>query len=280
MNTIYFNDLSILLHFRERERERQLLLTVKAKHTSAPIGRAIFTRIWEDERQLQEVVNFKHACVPTGRAIFNWLCVSIRLLSYWTRHFQLNMRRRAELKMPSFLFVAPFSSDSTFITCDHHLDMRFVLILNYKHVRTAGFRVQGPVLAAPAAGYASASPPPLGRRCRRQRPGWRASAPPPCPPDRWRWLLALLPHSPDRWWWLLALLPHSPDRWWRLAPPPLRRLCRRCRSPGSSGRRCWGPCWLPLSQGDLPFDPSHLGPYCIRVGQAVQELPWVEVSFH
>ncbi len=144
----YGNEYNLLQWFkyfvtlqRERERERQLLLTVKAKHTSAPIGSAIFTRIWEDERQLQEVVNFKHACVPTGRAIFNWLCVSFRLLSYWTRHFQLNMRRRAELKMPSFLFVAPFSSDSTFITCDLNLDMRFVLILNYKHVRTAGFRV-------------------------------------------------------------------------------------------------------------------------------------------
>jgi hypothetical protein len=75
MNTIYFNDLSILLHFREKERERQLLLTVKAKHTSAPIGCAIFTRIWEDERQLQEVVT---------------------------------------LNMPAFLLVAPFSTDSVF----------------------------------------------------------------------------------------------------------------------------------------------------------------------
>jgi hypothetical protein len=35
------------------------------------IGRAIFSRIWEDERQLQEIVNFKQACVPIGRAIFN-----------------------------------------------------------------------------------------------------------------------------------------------------------------------------------------------------------------
>ncbi len=43
--------------------------------------------------------------------------------------------------MPSFLFVAPFSIDSTFITCDLNLDMRFVLILNYKHVRTAGLTV-------------------------------------------------------------------------------------------------------------------------------------------
>jgi hypothetical protein len=68
-STICFNDLSYFVHFRERE--RQLLLTVKAKHTSAHIGRAIFTRIWEDERHLQEVVNFKHDCVPTGRAIFN-----------------------------------------------------------------------------------------------------------------------------------------------------------------------------------------------------------------
>jgi hypothetical protein len=39
-----------------------------------------------------------------------------------------------------FLFVAPFSTDSVFITCDLNLDMRFVLILNYKHVRTAGLR--------------------------------------------------------------------------------------------------------------------------------------------
>jgi CRISPR/Cas system-associated exonuclease Cas4 (RecB family) len=44
--------------------------------------------------------------------------------------------------MPSFLFVAPFSIDSTFITCDLNLDLRFVLILNYKHVRTAGLTVQ------------------------------------------------------------------------------------------------------------------------------------------
>ena len=41
-----------------------------------------------------------------------------------------------------FLFVAPFSTDSVFITCDLNLDMRFVLILNYKHVRTAGLTVQ------------------------------------------------------------------------------------------------------------------------------------------
>jgi hypothetical protein len=44
--------------------------------------------------------------------------------------------------MPSFLFVAPFSIDSTFITRDLNLDMRFVLILNYKHVRTAGLTVR------------------------------------------------------------------------------------------------------------------------------------------
>jgi hypothetical protein len=43
--------------------------------------------------------------------------------------------------MPSFLLVAPFSIDSSFITCDLNLDLRFVLILNYKHGRTAGLRV-------------------------------------------------------------------------------------------------------------------------------------------
>ncbi len=52
------------------------------------------------------------------------------------------MRSRAKLNMPSFLFVAPFSIDSIFITCELNLDMRFVLILNYKHVRTAGLRVR------------------------------------------------------------------------------------------------------------------------------------------
>jgi hypothetical protein len=31
-----------------RERERQLQLTIKPKHTFAPIGRAIFSRIWKD----------------------------------------------------------------------------------------------------------------------------------------------------------------------------------------------------------------------------------------
>ena len=41
-----------------------------------------------------------------------------------------------------FLFVAPFSTDSIFITCDLNLDMRFVLILNYKHVRAAGLTVR------------------------------------------------------------------------------------------------------------------------------------------
>ena len=50
MDTIYFHDFSILVHFRERERERerQLQLTIKSKHTFAPIGRAIFSRIWKD----------------------------------------------------------------------------------------------------------------------------------------------------------------------------------------------------------------------------------------
>jgi hypothetical protein len=44
--------------------------------------------------------------------------------------------------MASFLLIAPFSIDSTLITCDFNLDMRFVLILNYKHVRTAGLTVR------------------------------------------------------------------------------------------------------------------------------------------
>ncbi len=48
---------------------------------------------------------------------------------------------QAKSNRPSFLFVAPFSTDSTFNNCDLNLDMRFVLILNYKHVRTAGLRV-------------------------------------------------------------------------------------------------------------------------------------------
>jgi hypothetical protein len=64
-----------------------------------------------------------------------------RLHSYWSRHFQQNMGSRAKLNMPSFLLVAPFSTDSIFITYDLYLDLRFVLILNYKHVRTAGFSV-------------------------------------------------------------------------------------------------------------------------------------------
>jgi hypothetical protein len=46
-------------------------LNVKAKLDFTSIGRAIFSRIWEDKRQLQEIVNFKQAYVPTGRAIFN-----------------------------------------------------------------------------------------------------------------------------------------------------------------------------------------------------------------
>ncbi len=48
-----------------------------------------------------------------------------------------------------FLFVAPFSTDSVFITCDRNLDMRFVLILNYKHVRTAGLRVLYEIMDRP-----------------------------------------------------------------------------------------------------------------------------------
>ncbi len=51
------------------------------------------------------------------------------------------MGSRAKLNTSSFLLVAPFSTDSIFITCDLNLDMRFVLILNYKHVRTAGLTV-------------------------------------------------------------------------------------------------------------------------------------------
>ncbi len=51
------------------------------------------------------------------------------------------MRSQAKLNTPSFLLVAPFSTDSIFIACDLNLDMRFVLILNYKRVRTAGLRV-------------------------------------------------------------------------------------------------------------------------------------------
>jgi hypothetical protein len=43
--------------------------------------------------------------------------------------------------MPSILFVAPVSTDSIFKSFDSNLDMRFVLILNYKHVRTAGLTV-------------------------------------------------------------------------------------------------------------------------------------------
>ncbi len=46
-------------------------MIVAAKFDFTSIGRAIFSRIWEDERQLQEIVNFKHACGPIGRAIFN-----------------------------------------------------------------------------------------------------------------------------------------------------------------------------------------------------------------
>ena len=39
------------------------------------------------------------------------------------------------------MLVVPFSLDSIFKSCDFNLDMRFVLILNYKHVRTAGLTV-------------------------------------------------------------------------------------------------------------------------------------------
>jgi hypothetical protein len=46
-----------------------------------------------------------------------------------------------KVNMSTFLLAAPFSIDSTFITCDLNLDLRFVLILYYKHVRTAGLRV-------------------------------------------------------------------------------------------------------------------------------------------
>ncbi len=52
------------------------------------------------------------------------------------------MGRRAKLNTPSFLLVAPLSTDSIFKSCDSNLDLRFVLILNYKHGRTAGLRVR------------------------------------------------------------------------------------------------------------------------------------------
>jgi hypothetical protein len=52
------------------------------------------------------------------------------------------MWRRVRIKQAFILLVAPFSPDSIFLTCDRNLDLRFVLILNYKHVRTAGLRVQ------------------------------------------------------------------------------------------------------------------------------------------
>jgi hypothetical protein len=51
------------------------------------------------------------------------------------------MGSRAKLNSSSFLLGAPFSTDSIFITYDLNLDMRFVLILNYKHVKTAGLTV-------------------------------------------------------------------------------------------------------------------------------------------
>ncbi len=46
-----------------------------------------------------------------------------------------------KLNTSSVLLVAPFSLNSVFKTCDLNLDMRFVLILNYKHVSTAGLTV-------------------------------------------------------------------------------------------------------------------------------------------
>ncbi len=51
------------------------------------------------------------------------------------------MGSRAKLNSSSFLLGAPYSTDSVFVTCDLNLDLRFVLILNYKHVRTAGLTV-------------------------------------------------------------------------------------------------------------------------------------------
>ncbi len=51
------------------------------------------------------------------------------------------MGSRAKLSASSLLLVAPFSIESIFITCDLNLDLRFVLILNYKHLRTAGLTV-------------------------------------------------------------------------------------------------------------------------------------------
>jgi hypothetical protein len=80
MNIIYVINFSILSHFRERkrgrekerERARQLQMTVKPKHTFAPIGRAIFSRIWGEAGQLQVFGKIKHACIPIGLAIFNF----------------------------------------------------------------------------------------------------------------------------------------------------------------------------------------------------------------
>jgi hypothetical protein len=52
---------------------RHIQVNVNAKLDCTSIGRAIFSRIWEDERQLQEFLNFKHTYIPVGCAIFNRL---------------------------------------------------------------------------------------------------------------------------------------------------------------------------------------------------------------
>jgi hypothetical protein len=51
------------------------------------------------------------------------------------------MGETSEENTLSFQLVAPFSLDSIFNNCDSNLHTRFVLILNYKHVRTAGLTV-------------------------------------------------------------------------------------------------------------------------------------------
>ena len=120
---IYLKDFIILLHFRERER--------------APAS--------VDYKTLTHLCSYwmRHILVNMGRRApaSRDFKLKARLHSYWSRHFQQNMGSRAKLNMPSFLLVAPFSTDSIFITYDLYLDLRFVLILNYKHVRTAGLSV-------------------------------------------------------------------------------------------------------------------------------------------
>jgi hypothetical protein len=68
---------------------------------------------------------FKSDFTPICCAIFNRI---------W--RYQRNYTR------PHSYWFAPFSLDSIFKSCDPNLDTRFVLILHYKHVRTAGLTVQ------------------------------------------------------------------------------------------------------------------------------------------